>query len=103
MQCFRIGAAKFELDKRAMALDGFTADGENAYHDFRDSPHFMRAARSTDEGIKLVSDERNIGHTTDQTALTRLPESALVWLDGKLSITIMRKPWRLILEMRVLN
>src|SRR5436190_23802716 len=34
----------------------------------RDSPHTMRAARSAEQGIKLVSDERNISHTTDQTA-----------------------------------
>src|SRR4029077_8966182 len=39
-------------------------------------------------------------NATPATPLIRLPESALVWLDGKLSTTVVRKPRGLILEMR---
>src|SRR4051794_27343015 len=37
---------------------------------------------------------------TSATPLIKPPTFGLVWLDGKLSTTVVRKPWGLILEMR---
>jgi len=45
-----------------------SAIGINAYHAIRDIRHAMRAASSSEHGIKLVSDESDIGHAADQTA-----------------------------------
>jgi len=45
-----------------------TAVGMNAYHAIRDIRHAMRAASSGEHGVKLVSDERDIGNATNQTA-----------------------------------
>src|SRR5262249_1312336 len=62
-------------DKTQMAV------GENTYHAIRDIRHTMRAARSGEHGIKLVSDERDIGNPNDKPAhiRTRLTGRQIVY------------------------
>jgi hypothetical protein len=45
-----------------------SAVGMNTYYCVRDIRHAMRAASSGEHGIKLVSDESDIGHAADETA-----------------------------------
>ena len=54
--------------------------GKNAYHAVRDAGHTMRAASSSEHGIKVVSDESDIGDAADQTAgvCTRLTRRQIV-------------------------
>ncbi len=40
---------------------------------------------------------------TSETPLTRLPEAALVWLDGRPSTTVLRTPAGLTLEIRAVK
>ena len=57
-----------------------SAIGINAYHAIRDIRHAMRAASSSEHGIKVVSDESDIGDAADQTAgvCTRLTGRQIV-------------------------
>ncbi len=42
-------------------------------------------------------------NATSATPLTRLPKAGVVWLEGRLSATVVRTPAGLILEMRELK
>ena len=60
----------------------------------RKVPDAVRAARSGEDRVERVADERDVGDAADETSLSR----RLVWLEGRLSTTVVRTPLRSILE-----